>query len=69
MTVESMYEAVCTIVTSNGGARRKVRELRSFYDGLGDGSSALDNVLYERIGMSCEDVIEVILSEIVNKSH
>ncbi len=69
MTVESMYEAVCTIVTSSGGARRKVRELRSFYDGLGDGSSALDNVLYEKMGMSCEDVIEAIQSEIVNKTH
>jgi hypothetical protein len=69
MTVESMYEAVCTIVASSGGARRKVRELRNLYEGLGDDSFMLDNVLYERIGMSCEDVIEVILSEIVNKSH
>ena len=69
MTVESMYEAVCTIVASSGGARRKVRELRSFYESLGDDSFLLDNVLYERMGMSCEDVIEVIQSEIVNKTH
>ena len=69
MTVESMYEAVCLTVTSNGGAMRKVRELRSFYESLGDDSFLLDNVLYERMGMSCEDVIEVILSEIVDKSH
>ena len=69
MTVESMYEAVCLTVTSNGGAKRKVRKLRSFYESLGDDSFLLDNVLYERMGMSCEDVIEVIQSEIVNKTH
>lgn len=67
-SVESMYEAVCRIIMSGAGDMRIAGELTDFYDGLGDAAFQLDNVLYERMGMSCEDMIEVILSGFANKS-
>lgn len=67
-SVESMYETVCGIIMSGVGVERMVEELDDFYDGLGDVSFMLDNVLYERMGMSCEDVIEVIQRGFANNS-
>ena len=63
-----MYEEVGRIVASDCGVRRKVKALSDFYDGLAGDAVMLDNVLYERIGMSCEEVIEALQGMIVKKS-
>lgn len=67
-SVESMYETVCRIIMSGVEVERIATELSDFYKGLGGVSFVLDNVLYERMGMSCEDVIEVIQSGFANNS-
>ena len=66
--VETMYEEVGRIVASDCGARRKAKALSDFYDGLAGDAVMLDNVLYERIGMSCEEVIEALQGMIIKKS-
>lgn len=66
--VESMFETVCRIVISGSDPAGQAMELQDFYDGAGAAADLLDNVLYERMGMSCEEVIEALQDVIINKS-
>ena len=68
MKVESMFEAVCRIVVSGNDPAGQLEELRELYDRAGAASVRLDNVLYERMGMSCEEVMEALQEAIINKS-
>ena len=65
--VESMYESVCRIMISGSGPAGQAMDLQDFYDKAGAASFLLDNILYERMGMSCEEVIEALQEVIINK--
>jgi len=67
-SVESMYESVCRIVMSGRSPMCQAEEVRELYEGAGTLSERLDNVFYERMGMSCEEVIEALQCVIINKS-
>ena len=66
--VEYMYEEAGRLIASCGEDARMILDLADFHEGLGEASELLDNVLYERIGMSCEEVIEALQCVIINKS-
>ena len=65
---ESMYEEAGRLIASCSGDDRMIIKLADFHEGLGDASELLDNVLYERMGMSCEELIEALQCVIINKS-
>ena len=67
-SVESMYESVCRIVMSGRSPMCQAEEVRDLYEGAGSLSERLDNMFYERMGMSCEELIEAIQRVIINKS-
>lgn len=67
-SVESMYESVCRIVMSGRSPMCQAEEVREFYEGAGTLSERLDNMFYERMGMSCEELIEALQCVIINKS-
>lgn len=58
--MEELYEQVCAIFTAGYGNRRKAEELSDLYECAGSASVALDNMLYDRLGLSCEDLIEML---------
>ena len=65
---DELYGKVCGIVISEDAPLVRAAALQSFYDGLGRASEMLDDVLYERLGMSCEEVMEVLIDEDNRKS-
>ena len=67
-SVESMYESVCRIVMSGRSPMCQAEEVRELYEGAGTLSELLDNVFYERMGMSCEELAETLQHVIINKS-
>lgn len=60
MCMEKLYEQVCAIFTADYGRKRRAEELSEFYERIGSASVALDNMLYERLGLSCEDLIVML---------
>lgn len=58
--MEKVYEEVCSIFTSDYERKRRAEELEELYKRLGSASEALDNMLYERQGLSCEDLIYML---------
>ena len=58
--MEKLYEEICAIFTSTGARRQRAEELSELYGRIGNASVALDNMLYERLGLSCEDLIEML---------
>ena len=66
--MEKMYEEVCAIFTADYGRRRRMKELAELYEGLGYASVELDNILFERLGLSCEDLIEMLRKGIMRIS-
>lgn len=58
--MEKVYEEVCSIFTSDYERKRRAEELEELYKRLGSASEALDNMLYERQGLSCEDLIDML---------
>ena len=65
--VESMYEEAGRLIASCGGDIGTIMKLADFHESLREASELLDNVLYERMGMSCEEVIEALQCVIINK--
>lgn len=60
---DELYGKVCDIVVSDDAPLIRASALQTLYDGLGKASEILDDVLYERLGMSCEDMVEVLIDE------
>lgn len=58
--MEKLYEEICAIFTSTGARRQRAEELSELYGRLGNASVALDNMLYDRLGLSCEDLIDML---------
>jgi hypothetical protein len=59
--MEKIFEEICAIFTSGYTRERKAMELGRLYSRLGPSSVAADNLLYERIGLCCEDLIDMLL--------
>ncbi len=58
--MERAYEDFASIVQGNGSRLFKEVALRDLLDSLGEDSVKLDNMVYERLGMSTEDVLEML---------
>ena len=58
--MEKLYEEVCAIFSADYGRRRRAEELSELYGRIGSASVTLDNMLYERLGLSCEDLIDML---------
>ena len=58
--MEKLYEEICAIFTSTGARRQRAEELSELYGRIGNASVALDNMLYDRLGLSCEDLIDML---------
>ena len=58
--MEKIYEEVCAIFTADYGQLRRAEELSELYGRVTGASVALDNMLYERLGLSCEDLIDML---------
>lgn len=58
--MEKLYEQVCAIFTAGYGSRRKAEELSDLYIRTGSASVSLDNMFYDRLGLSCEDLIDML---------
>ena len=61
--MEKIYERICAIFIAGYGCGRKAEELADLYERTGSASVALDNMLYDRLGLSCEDLIEMLRKE------
>lgn len=66
---EELYERACGIVMAGPSPLDAAAGLDSLHEGLGKASDMLDDILYERLGMSCREVVEVLLDEDIHKSH
>lgn len=62
--IDEVYGNVCRIIMSDDGPSAKVNALECVYESLGTDSFMLDNILYERLGISCDDVMEVLIDEV-----
>ena len=58
--MEKLYEEVCSIFIADYGRKRRMEELAQLYQRIGNASVILDNMLYERLGLSCEDLIDML---------
>ena len=58
--MEKLYEQVCQIFTADYGRKRRAEELSELYNRIGSASVVLDNMLYEQLGLSCEDLIDML---------
>lgn len=58
--MEKVYREVYEIFTADYGRKRRMQELLKLYERLGSASVALDNILYERLGLSCEDLMDML---------
>lgn len=58
--MEKLYEKVCAIFTARYGRKKRAEELSDLYARIGHSSVTLDNMLYERLGLSCEDLIDML---------
>ncbi len=58
--IESAYEEFASIVEGSWNRRMKEIALRDLYDTLGDEAPALDNIIYERLGMSAEEALDML---------
>ena len=58
--MEKLYEEVCAIFTADYGRKRRIEDLSKLYRRIGSASVTLDNMLYERLGISCEDLIDML---------
>ena len=58
--MENIYEQVCGIVMSKKNRLVRAHQLSELHNGLGDMSDAFDNLMYERLGMSCEDIADML---------
>ena len=58
--MEKLYEEVCAIFNADYGRKRRAEELSELYKRIGSASVAFDNMLYERLGLSCEDLIDML---------
>ncbi len=59
-SLEKAYEDFASIAESTFSHEVKMVVLRDLYDSLGNASVAFDNLVYERLGMSAEEAIDMI---------
>ncbi len=58
--MEKLYEEICTIFTSRDTPRKRMETLNKLYRRIGNASVALDNMLYDHLGLSCDDLIDML---------
>lgn len=58
--IETAYEEFCLIVSSSMDKASRDVAVRNMYLRLGDASVVLENTIYERLGMSSDEIIEII---------
>jgi len=59
--MEKLYEEVCGIVISDHDRMTKACMLSDLYERIGRASDSLDNIIYENLGLSGEDVIDMLI--------
>lgn len=65
---EELYERAGAIMSSAYSPFCAALGLDSLFDSLGEDSDMLDDVFYEHLGMSCKEVVEVLIDEDIRKS-
>ncbi len=60
--LETAYEDFVSIAGSSWDRRIKEIALKDLYERLEDASDAFDNMIYERLGVSADEVIDMIAS-------
>ncbi len=58
--LEKSYEEFSSIVSGSWTRGMKMAALEDLYDRLGNDSAAFDNMVYERLGMSAEEALDMI---------
>lgn len=58
--MENLYNEVCSIYTSCHCRQHRMYEISRLYQRLGSSVVILDNILYERQGLSCPELIEML---------
>ncbi len=58
-SLETAYEDFASIAGSSWNKRIKEIALKDLYDRLGDDSDAFDNMVYDRLGLSAEEALEM----------
>ncbi len=61
--LEKAYEELSSITRSSWSYQVRVVALHDLYDSLGDASVRFDNMVYERLGMSAEEALEMLYRE------
>ncbi len=59
-SLETAYAEFASIAEGSWTGKVKEIAVRDLYDALGDDSEAFDNMVYERLGMSVEDVLDML---------
>lgn len=58
--LEKVYERICDMAVCCSPSNVPVKDIVSLYYGLGRAADALDNMFYERMGLSCADMIYML---------
>lgn len=58
--LEKVFDKICGMAVCCSPADVRTKDLVSLYDSLGRAAYALDNMFYERMGLSCKDVIHML---------
>lgn len=58
--LQKVIEEFSDILASGKGRYVKAVRLTKLYSRLGAGTDALDNMLYREIGMSCEEIVDML---------
>ena len=58
--LETVYERICGMALCCGSENVSPEDLASLYGSLGRTADAFDNMFYERMGISCEDMISML---------
>ena len=61
--MKNAYEEFCGIITAEKDPMILRYEIKEFYKCLGGASVAFENLLYGEMGMSCEDMMQMLLRQ------
>ena len=58
--LEMVYERICGMLVCGTSVNVCIKDITSLYFSLGEDAHAFDNMFYERMGLSCEDMVSML---------